>query len=54
MKLLDAILIFLAVGLFIIGVHQTMTVGIVHSYWLLMLSLLLLYLFQYRKKSGKS
>lgn len=54
MKLLDAIILSLAAGFFIIGVHQTITVGLMYSYWLLMLSLLLLYFFQYRKKSGKS
>ncbi|MFA0961609.1 hypothetical protein AB9P05_07365 [Roseivirga sp. BDSF3-8] len=54
MKLLDAILLALAAGFFIIGVHQTITAGIAYSYWPLMLALGMLYLFQYRKKSGKS
>lgn len=54
MKLLDSILISLAVALFIIGVHQTFYYGIAASYWLFMLSLsLVFYLKLNRAKSPK-
>ena len=54
MKLADAILLSLAVGFFIIGVHQTITYGLSYSYWLLMVSTGLLFWYQYRKKPRKS
>ncbi|MBC7919939.1 MAG: hypothetical protein H7Z75_02515 [Ferruginibacter sp.] len=50
MKLTDTILFSLAVALFIIGVHQTFTVGLVESYWLFMFCLGLLFVYQLRKK----
>lgn len=54
MKLLDSIIISLAVVLFIIGVHQTFYFGIAASYWLFMLSLsLVLYLKLNRAKKQK-
>lgn len=49
MKLLDAILLSLSVGFLIIGIHQIMTIGFAGSYWLIMLSCLLLYAYSYRK-----
>ncbi|HYG41010.1 MAG TPA: hypothetical protein VD908_20435 [Cytophagales bacterium] len=54
MKLLDSIIISLAVVLFIIGVHQTFYFKIAASYWLFMLSLsLVLYLKLNRAKKQK-
>ena len=50
MKLTDTILFSLAVALFIIGVHQTFTVGLIESYWLFMFCLGLLFVYQLRKK----
>ncbi|HMQ00396.1 MAG TPA: hypothetical protein PKC24_11495 [Cyclobacteriaceae bacterium] len=50
MKLVDILLLSLAVALLIIGIHQTMTLGIVHSYWILMLSMASLIYYQIRKK----
>jgi hypothetical protein len=38
LKLADTILLSLAVGFFVIGVHQTFYVGLAASYWLFMLS----------------
>lgn len=46
MKRFWLILVFSAtVGLFIIAIHQTMTVGISNSYWLFMFCLGLLFLY---------
>jgi 4-hydroxybenzoate polyprenyltransferase len=53
MKLLDAILLSLAAGFFIIGVHQLITVGLAQAYWIFMLSTVLLIWYQIRKKSQK-
>lgn len=43
------ILLSLSAGLLIIGVHQTMVVGLVHSYWIFMLSVSLLLLYKFAK-----
>jgi hypothetical protein len=43
------ILLTLSVGFLIIGVHQTMTVGVVHSYWILLISVCLLLLYKFVK-----
>lgn len=40
-------------ALFIIGIHQTMTLGFMHSYWIFMLSIALILWFKLRKK-GKT
>ena len=40
------IILSVAVGFFIIGVHQTITLGFEISYWIFMLSLSLLFLFR--------
>ena len=50
MKRLFLIILFsLAVTAFIIAVHQLMTVGLSDSYWIFMLSLILLFLYQLLK-----
>lgn len=49
----DTIIFSLTVVLFIIGVHQTMTWGIAHSYHLLMLSLGGLFFYKLRKEKRK-
>jgi 4-hydroxybenzoate polyprenyltransferase len=54
MKLLDTILLSLATGFFIIGVHQLITVGLAQAYWVFMLSTVLLIWYQIRKKSQKA
>jgi uncharacterized membrane protein len=50
MKLIDIILFSLCVGFFIIGVHQTMVVGVFKAYWLFMLSVSLLLIYSARKR----
>ncbi|VXD18660.1 conserved hypothetical protein [Marinoscillum sp. 108] len=49
MKLLDYILFSLAVAFFVMGIYETMVLGIGHAYGIFMLSLGLLFLFGYRK-----
>jgi len=51
MKLLDAIILSLSAGFFIIGVHQLITVGLAQAYWIFMLSTALLIWYQIRKQS---
>jgi hypothetical protein len=50
MKLVDVVLLSLAVGFIIIGIHQIMTVGFEKAYWALMLALILFFIFNLRKK----
>ena len=52
MKLLDTILLSLAVVFVIIGIHQTMTVGLGGAYWALMLALLLFFLINLRRRKS--
>lgn len=54
MKLLDVILFVLAFCLLIIGIHQAMVVGLAEAYWIFMFSLMLLFLYNYRKKGQAS
>lgn len=54
MKTLDSILFFLALGLFAIGTHQAIIVGISESYWIFMFCLSLLFLYGYRKNKRAS
>ena len=49
MKLVDTIILSLTVVIFIIGVHQTFTVGLMYSYWIFMFSIVLLLILKYRK-----
>lgn len=50
MKLLDIIILSLAVVFSIIGIHLTMTLGIEDAYWAVMLSIALYFLFVLRRK----
>ncbi|MCI0751140.1 MAG: hypothetical protein L0Y35_04825 [Flammeovirgaceae bacterium] len=50
MKLTDVLLLSLSVAFLIIGIHQMITVGIGHAYWIIMLSLLVFFLYNLRKK----
>jgi hypothetical protein len=50
MKLSDIILLSLAVGFLIIGIHQTMTLGFGQAYWALMLTMVLFFVIVLRKK----
>jgi hypothetical protein len=51
-KLIDAILLSLAAGFVIIGIHQIMTAGVGNAYWIIMVSFILFFLYTYRKKKG--
>ena len=48
--LVDIIIFSLCVGVFIIGVYETMTVGLSYSYWIFMVSVGLLLWFNYRRQ----
>lgn len=50
MKLADIIVLSLAVGFLIIGIHQTMVNGFAKSYWILMIPLILYFVLNLRKK----
>lgn len=50
MKLIDAVLLSLAVAFLIIGIHQIMTVGFGNAYWAIMLALLLFFLLNLRRR----
>lgn len=49
MKLVDSLVFSLAVALFIIGVHQTFTIGLGGSYWIFMLCIGFLLIYKVRK-----
>ena len=48
------IIIGLAFAFFIIGIHQSMTVGFEYSYWIFMLSISLLLLHRYLRQKNKT
>lgn len=50
MKLPDVLLLSLALGFSIIGVHQVMTVGFANGYWAIMLALVFFFLFNLRRR----
>lgn len=47
--LVDTIILSLGVALFLIGIHQTMYVGIKASYWIFMFSTGFIFWFRYRR-----
>ena len=49
LKLADALIISLSLALIIIGVHQSLTVGIEASYAIFMFEVAILFWFQYRR-----
>jgi len=49
MKLVDVILLSLAAGFLIIGIHQIMTVGLGSAYWAIMLTMILFFVYTFRK-----
>lgn len=53
MKLVDTIILSLTVVIFIIGVHQTFTFGLMYSYWIFMFSIVLLLILKYRKSKRR-
>jgi hypothetical protein len=50
MKLIDVIILSLAVVFVVIAIHQTMVSGFRESYWAVMLALLLFFAYNYRKR----
>ncbi|HSF54573.1 MAG TPA: hypothetical protein VLA71_12515 [Algoriphagus sp.] len=52
MKLGDVLILSLALALGVIGIHQSITVGIENSYFLFMLSVGMLFWFQLRRNKA--
>jgi hypothetical protein len=52
MRFIEIIFFSLSVALFIIGVHQSFTVGIAESYWIFMLCFLFLLIYQFKKEKA--
>lgn len=50
MKLIDILILSLAVAFLIIGIHQTMVLGFDQAYWALMLTLIFFFVFILRKR----
>jgi hypothetical protein len=50
MKLVDVLVLSVAVAFLIIGIHQTVTLGFEKAYWALMLALVLYFVHTLRKK----
>lgn len=50
MKLVDVLLLSLAVVFVIIGIYETMTQGVSYAYWSVMLSIVFFFLYLYRKR----
>ena len=50
MKLIDMLILSLAVVFLIIGIHRVMVGGLGDAYWALMLMMILFFLFVLRKK----
>lgn len=50
MKLPDIILLSLAAGFIIIGIHQVMTVGFGNGYWAIMVAVLFFFIYTFRKR----
>ncbi|WKK82410.1 hypothetical protein [Marivirga arenosa] len=48
------IIVGLAFALFVIGIHQSLTVGFEYSYWIFMLSISLLLLQRYLRQKKKT
>jgi hypothetical protein len=50
MKLVDVLVLSVAIAFLIIGIHQTMALGFEKAYWALMLALILYFVYNLRKK----
>jgi hypothetical protein len=50
MKLIDVLVLSVAVVFAIVGIHQTMVLGFEKAYWALMLALILYFVYNLRKK----
>jgi len=52
MKLVDILLLSLAVVFIVIGAYEVMTIGIGHAYWSIMISLILFFAYKMRKQTS--
>ncbi len=52
MKFRDAVLISLAAGFLIIGIHQTFVLGFGYGYWAIMVSTILFFVLNYLRKKN--
>ena len=50
MKLLDVLILSAAVAFVIIAIHQTFVYGFSEAYWAVMVSMVLLFVYVYRKR----
>lgn len=50
MKLIDSILLSLSIALFLIGLHQSITVGFAVSYWIFMIVIIFLLILVLRRR----
>lgn len=50
MNLVNVILLSLAAGFIIIGIHLTMVSGFANAYWAIMVSVVCFFAYTYRKK----
>jgi hypothetical protein len=50
MKLGDVLLLSFAIAFLIIGIHQTIVLGLEKAYWVLMVALILYFAYNLRKK----
>ena len=53
MKLTDVIILSLAIVFIFIGLYESIRFGIGTGYWAVMLAILLLFVFSYRKRTVK-
>lgn len=50
MKLIDTLILALAVVFIIIGIYEVMAVGLGEAYWAVMLAIILFFIYTLRKK----
>lgn len=53
MKGVDAIIFYLGVAIFLIAIYEAMILGIGQAYGIFMISLILFFLYGYRKRNKK-
>ncbi|MCB0491782.1 MAG: hypothetical protein KDC93_05135 [Cyclobacteriaceae bacterium] len=52
MKLVDILLLSLAVVFIVVGAYEVMAVGLGHAYWAIMISMILFFVYSIRKRSA--
>jgi hypothetical protein len=50
MKLIDVLILSVAVAFTVIAIHQAMVVGFGEAYWAVMVALLLFFVYNYRRR----